>query len=250
MKQTSTTLGATPPGLIERTLVKLVHREAEVLAAEQIGPFVSVRLGGPALQRVSWQPGDKVQVQLGGWAWRTYTPLVWDAARGETELLVYRHGDARGANWAGGIGRGDRCAFVGPRRSLELARVERSAVIVGDETSLAMAASLGHGRRVVAGTYEVAYLFEVTDVRAAGLAIERLGLTHVTLIERRPDDAHMPELERALDDLRATRPAATMVLSGRAAAIQTLTRALRRREVPRARIVSKAYWAPGKKGLD
>ena len=40
------------------------------------------------------------------------------------------------------------------------------------------------------------------------------------------------------------------VLTGRAQSIQQARQALKARGVPGSRIVSKAYWAPGKAGMD
>jgi ribosomal 50S subunit-associated protein YjgA (DUF615 family) len=40
------------------------------------------------------------------------------------------------------------------------------------------------------------------------------------------------------------------VLTGKATSIQYITRLLRQRDIDAARRHSKAYWAPGKAGLD
>ena len=59
---------------------------------------------------------------------------------------------------------------------------------------------------------------------------------------------HLEEMEAALPALAAA--GATFVLTGKAGTIQRLRQELKRQAVPAERIVAKAYWAPGKTGLD
>ena len=51
-----------------------------------------------------------------------------------------------------------------------------------------------------------------------------------------------------LSDAAAT--GASFVLTGKAGTIQALRQRLRLLSVPAARVITKAYWAPGKAGLD
>jgi hypothetical protein len=82
-------------GLIESAIQTLFARSAVVVDVEPVGPaFRIVTLEGEALKNVAWTPGDKIQIQLGGWVQRTYTPMDWDAVGGRTRLLVYLNGDA------------------------------------------------------------------------------------------------------------------------------------------------------------
>jgi hypothetical protein len=55
-------------------------------------------------------------------------------------------------------------------------------------------------------------------------------------------------MEAALPALAVTD--ATFVLTGKASTIQRLRQSLTRQAVSSRRIVTKAYWAPGKAGLD
>lgn len=62
------------------------------------------------------------------------------------------------------------------------------------------------------------------------------------------DDQHLDEMTS-----RLPAPAmadATFVLTGKASSIQHWRRALGALRVPAARIITNAYWAPGKTGLD
>jgi hypothetical protein len=65
---------------------------------------------------------------------------------------------------------------------------------------------------------------------------------------RRADDTHLPEVEQRLADALARTPRASLVLTGRAPAIQRLRTGLKARSLSAHK--SKAYWAPGKRGLD
>jgi NAD(P)H-flavin reductase len=88
-------------GLLESTLQKLFTRSGRVLDLENVGTaFRIVTIGGDALRKVDWTPGDKVQVSLGGWVQRTYTPLDWDAKIGRTRLLLSLDADGPGTQWA------------------------------------------------------------------------------------------------------------------------------------------------------
>jgi NADPH-dependent ferric siderophore reductase len=78
--------------------------------------------------------------------------------------------------------------------------------------------------------------------------LERVGLAHVEVHARSPRDQHLDAIEAQLGELAAQ--GAHFVLTGHSASIQRLRRLLLARDVPRARIQTKAYWAPGKTGLD
>ena len=76
------------------------------------------------------------------------------------------------------------------------------------------------------------------------IALDALGL-EADLVARTPGDAHLAELEAKL----RARTARTLVLTGKAQTIQALRARLRDRP-PFAAQKTKAYWAPGKRGLD
>jgi NADPH-dependent ferric siderophore reductase len=239
MDNTHTTRRA---GLFESAIQKLFTRSAQVLAVDQIGGgFRLVTLGGEALRDAGWTPGDKIQIQLGGWVQRTYTPIDWDAASGRARILVYLHGDAPGTQWARGLRAGDRCSVFGPRKSVRLEALSAGVILFGDETSLGLAAAL-------ASQAPLHLLLETsTD---AGAALSQLGLRDAQCCVRNASDAHLIELEGRLSALLQAHPAADIVLSGRASAIQHMSRLLRQHGVAATRRQSKAYWAAGKTGLD
>lgn len=240
-------------GLLESALFKLYTRRAQVSDIEEIGDaFRIVTLDGEALRGAEWTPGDKIQIQLGGWTQRTYTPLGWDADGGRTRILVYLHAgghgdpDAPGAQWARALRKGDQCVVFGPRRSVRLADPHETVIVVGDETSLGLTAALADH----IGAPSVVGLFETSRPDDMVRIIERLQLQDAAFCARLDDDAHLADMEAQLSGLLRTHPAAEVILTGRAGAIQRMTKLLKQKNVAASRRQSKAYWAPGKSGLD
>jgi NADPH-dependent ferric siderophore reductase len=89
---------------------------------------------------------------------------------------------------------------------------------------------------------------EVGDLADTRRVLARLGLSHAQLFARDESDDHIAQMEAGLSSLAAD--GATFVLTGRAPAIQRLRQRLRQLDVPSARVMTKAYWSPGKAGLD
>lgn len=209
--------------------------------------FRLIGLEGEGLQGAAWVPGQKVQLLLGGWVQRTYTPLAWNAARGSLQLLAYVHGEFPGSEWVRQLELGQPCSVFGPRGSLDLTALPRPGLLFGDETSFGLAHAL---RFTPAGTGAVEVVLEVSSLEAARGALEAVGVGGAHLVERRPDDAHLAELEALIANLREEHATEGWVLSGKASSIQALSKLLRRLGAARAHIQSKPYWAPGKAGLD
>lgn len=233
-------------GRLSKVLTRLLMKRATVITNEALADDLRlITLEGAALEGVAWQPGQKVQIAMGSaFVTRTYTPIEWNPSTGRLCFLGYTHGEGPGSHWLRNAAPGDVCDIFGPRASLDLGRLPGPLVIMGDETSigLAYAATRQNPGRPVAACFEVA------KVEAARKAATDLGLQHATLIARRQDDAHIAEMEAML--LTAAPTGASFVLSGKAGTIQRLRHSLRQQSIPAARLISKAYWAPGKTGLD
>lgn len=238
--------GTREPGRIGKALMRLLMKRATVVASERLADrFWLITLEGPALEGVAWAPGQKVQIAMGSaFLARTYTPIEWNAATGRTCLLGYAHGDGPGSAWVRAASPGDSCDIFGPRASLDLRRLAGPLAIIGDETSIGLAYAATHRE----GARSVACLFEVDDVEGAGQVASQLGLHDAAFFARKPDDAHWAEMEAALPALVAA--GASFVLTGKAGTIQRLRQGLRQQAIPAARLLTKAYWAPGKTGLD
>jgi ferric-chelate reductase (NADPH) len=239
---------AKSPGRMEGALTRLFTKSASVRELRLIeGEFNLVTLSGESLKGIEWTPGDKLQVALGGWAFRTYTPLSWDRDSGVTQLLVYLHGDAPGAVWGRSLEVGDDCALVGPRASIDLNALARPALLVGDETSFALAHALRSTRR---GTAAAHLLFEVNAKQLSERVLQQLGISDAEVIERTPDESHLRELEALAVAKLSAASVQGCVLSGKAATIQRLNKRLRAVGLASRQVRTRAYWAPGKVGLD
>ncbi|MET0284889.1 MAG: siderophore-interacting protein [Polyangiales bacterium] len=232
-------------GLVEGAVLKLLTRAATVVQSELIAErFRLLTLDGPALRGADWLPGQKVQVQLGGWVSRTYTPLSWDPVAGRAQLLAYAHGEGPGADWARTVRVGDGCVLFGPRGSLDLNLLSSPGLLVGDETSLGLAHALRYSR---SGGHGIELLLEVSDPSRVREVLNKLGLD-AQLIEKRADDAHVASLELALTRAVQERSIESAVFSGQASSIRALGK--HARTLGLRKFQSRAYWAPGKKGLD
>jgi ferric-chelate reductase (NADPH) len=237
-----------PVGRLKGAVSRLFTRSASVEGARAVADgFRLLTLSGAALRNVSWTPGQKIQVMLGGWTQRTYTPLSWDAARGATSLLAYMHGAYPGSDWARTLAVGEPCSIFGPRGSLDLNAIERPALLFGDETSFGLAHALRHTPSGAAGVH---LLFEVTAPDAARAALDSIGVSGARVVARQPADAHLGELEQIVTDVFQSERLRGWVVSGKASSIARLVKRLRQLDVPRRQIQTKAYWAPGKVGLD
>jgi NADPH-dependent ferric siderophore reductase len=227
--------------LLGSVLGRFVFREAVLARADQLSThFRRLTFAGPGLRGAAWTPGDKVQIFLPGVGMRTYTPTRWDGEAGETEFVIYLHGESPGARWAHQVAAGDAVQLFGPRGSLPVGRGSR-AIVFGDETSVGLAVANGAAERAV---------LEVSDAAETGGVLRALGLTGVTVIGRESDGSHHPALVDALASAAPAGAAAPLVLSGRAGAIQAVRQGLKARNVSLSSTKSKAYWAPGKVGLD
>lgn len=233
---------------MEGALTRLFMKSATVRESRVLDEqFRLVTLSGEALRGVRWTPGQKVQVALGSWVYRTYTPLCWDPAQGSTQLLLFLHGESPASAWGRALKEGDPCMLFGPRDSLDLGALERPALLFGDETSFALAHAM---RFTPQGSEGIRMVLEVTSKAVAEGILGHLGIPNADLIERRPNDSHLSEVEKvAIDHLQA-RAIKGCALSGKAPSIQRLNKRLRALGLSSRQIRTRAYWAPGKIGLD
>jgi NADPH-dependent ferric siderophore reductase len=230
-----------------RSLMRLLMKQARVAEVEPVAEgFRLITLESPEFKGLQWVPGQKVQIAMGSaFVARTFTPIEWDETAGRTRILGVAHGHGPGSAWVRDVSAGDACDVFGPRASLDVGEA-RMPVAIGDETSIGLAHALALG-----GTPRAAALpclFEVKAVASAREVTARLHLDAAELFECKENDAHLEDIEQRLPALAAT--GSTFVLTGRASTIQRLRRALKDSGVPASRVLTKAYWAPGKTGLD
>jgi NADPH-dependent ferric siderophore reductase len=234
------------PGLFGKALIGLFMKRAAVTAVSDLGNgFRLITLEGPQLRGVAWVAGWKIQVAMGSaFVARTYTPMEWDGIAGRTQILGYAHGAGPGSDWLIGLRVGDECDILGPRPSLKIQGLPGPLAVFGDETSM----GLGHALRGQEGDRFVTCQFEVSDVTGADRILSTLRSDHTTVVGKTAGGGHLDETQRWLSDMADA--GASFILTGNSESVQRLRHHLRRIDVPVRRIVTKAYWAVGKVGLD
>lgn len=234
---------ASGKGLLLSAIGRLALTDGAVTHVEALAPTVRrLHVAGPALRAVQAQAGDKLQVLLPSRDVRTLTPIGWDAAAGRCAIIVYvgARPTAPAAPlpaWARAATVGTPVRFIGPQRSLVLPPAPAALLIVGDETSIGVAAAAAH-----AG-HPVTALLEVSDAPALAPVLAALGVS-AELVERAAGDGHHPHLVGRAQALAVGAP--HVALTGRAQTIQAVRRALRGGAPPRV----VPYWSTGKRGLD
>ncbi len=234
------------PGRLGKMLVRMFMKRATVVSCEPVDEdFRLITLESPQFKGIAWTPGQKVQITLGSaFSARTFTPIEWDTTAGRTRLLAYAHGAGPGSDWIRSARHGDECDVFGPRASLDVSRAAGPVVIFGDETSVGLAfATARHDP-----SRTVQCLLEVNSPEDARPVLVQLGLSETELFARQQDETHLGDVDRRLSTFATT--GATFVLTGKAHSIQRLRRTLKALNVPTSRLVTKAYWAPGKVGPD
>lgn len=228
------------PGLAARLLTRIFFRPAAVTENRQVAAGLHlISLEGEALRDLPCSPGDKLQIRIGpGLLTRTYTPMRWDTAHGSTQILAHALAAGPGSEWARGAAPGEKVSLFGPRRSLALVAFDpQRSVMVGDETALGLAAAWRPSHALI----------EAVNPRAIQDLLDAMHLSG-TAMTAQPQGLHLDALANAALGLAAVDTC--FVLVGRARTVQSLLRTLRHRGIGSDRILTKAYWADGKAGLD
>ncbi len=232
--------------IVGEAVGKWLFRKLTIEAIDEVAPrFRRLSVIGDDLAGARFSAGDKVQVVLDA-GFRTYTPFAFDARRGSMAFLVYSHGETPGSIWARDARVGDSLRVFGPRGSLPLASWDTPAVIFGDETSFALARALREHR---GGGSSIRCVFEVSNESAAAAALASLEISNAEIVERKEGDDHFVDIASRVR-IALESNGGRLALTGKAQSIQRLQRELRARPVDYAGQKAKAYWAPGKRGLD
>lgn len=217
-------------GKLVRMLGGLFLRRATIVEAAHVGAFRRLVLRGDV---PTPRAGTKVQVLLPSDDVRTYSPI---AGEGGFTLLGWTRAGGPGARWLAEVERGAEVRFVGPQGSLDLPAGR--VVVVGDETSVAVAASYAAARP--GHVHAVLQASAVDDVRAAAGAVDlradvfgaddRVALVDAVVA------AHASDRDTIL------------ALTGGSELVVAVRAALRERGL--RDVKTKTYWIPGKVGLD
>jgi ferric-chelate reductase (NADPH) len=209
--------------------------------------FRLITLHSDKFNEATMQPAAKVRLNAGSWEMRAYTPLALDAAAGRVQILAYLHGEGPGSIWARSARPGDVTHILGLQESLDLMELAQPAVFFGDETSLAAAKTL---QSHLAPGRATRCIFEVSSARDCQMVADRLGLRDAAFHLRQTDDAHIPLVAREIDRAMADSATSHLVLTGNGRSIQAIRASLRAGRSGAIDFHVKAYWAPGKTGLE
>jgi ferric-chelate reductase (NADPH) len=233
---------------LSNTVEKLLFRPVTVVDTETIGnQFKLVRFEGEGLSGVHWTPGQAVQFFLGNMTKRAYTPMDVDAAAGSASFLFHLHGSGPGSSWAAALQPGDRCHVMRPKDSLDFPSIRGDAIFFGDDTSLAAAQALQLCREKAWDRWAV---LEVASLDAAQRVANKLALDRVTLIQKEKDEVHLSQVLAKLAEHAAALQSPQWVFTGQARSIQTLQRNFKAKGMELGRTKVRAYWSPGKTGMD
>ncbi|WP_432251697.1 siderophore-interacting protein [Streptomyces sp. HNM1019] len=228
------------PTLLDPVLDLLMLRgtvtEAEPIAAR----MRRLRIEGAALAGLDVRPGQQVRVLVGsGLTRRTYSVWCYDPS-GAVELCVLDHpGAGPGARWGGGVEVGARVRLGKPEGSFTLRPEAPHHVFVGEETASvafgAMLAALPPGARV-SGCVET------------GTEADRLPLPHADRLNwLTRGGTSLPDAVRSL----APEPGGIAYVAGEARTVQRVRQVLvREAGWDRRAVLTKPFWAPGKRGLE
>ncbi|GIH23374.1 hypothetical protein Aph01nite_16840 [Acrocarpospora phusangensis] len=232
----------TVPALIADPMTRWMGRRAVAATVAAISPgLVRVRFEGEDLKGRNWLPGCEIEFRVGRRDLRHYTTAAFDDDAGWIEVLFQLHGGGPGSTWARGLTPGDEVLVLGPGTKPWL-RKGTSHFMAGDASALglfeALTAGLGTGARAV-GAVEV----PPADVAAARELVPRL---HVVAARDRPGEA----LVGWVAEMEGERPDVAY-LAGHARTIQAVRGLLCAERVGMRRrdVVTKPYWADGKRGL-
>ncbi|GGL75706.1 hypothetical protein GCM10010129_19200 [Streptomyces fumigatiscleroticus] len=197
-----------------------------------------LRIGGDALAGLAVRPGQQVRVLVGGaLTRRTYSVWRYDPA-GAVELCVLNHpGAGPGARWGHSARVGDMVRLGRPEGSFTLRPEAAHHFFAGEETASvafgAMLAALPEGARI-SGCVE-------TETAA-----DRLPLPHTARLRWliRGETA-LPDAVREL----APAPGGSAYVAGQARVVQQVRQVLvRELGWDRRTVLTKPFWAPGRRG--
>lgn len=225
-----------------RLVKKWVLRDVTLQRKQQLSrDFVLLEFSVNYRNPIAWVPGDQVQLSLGpGFIARTFTPTHWNSQTQSFQILIYLHNQGPGCHWAANSAVGMQSSMFGPRKSIRAPEADGPLLLIGDESCFGLAVAMQRqGLRC---------LFEVGQVEACQTVLDQMGVQHGTLIRRETEDGHWRQMEKEI--LKLDADGSHYLLAGKASSIQRSLRWLKIHGVSNQRIHSKAYWAPGKTGLD
>jgi ferric-chelate reductase (NADPH) len=134
-----------------------------------------------------------------------------------------------------------------PKDSIDFTNFTDPALFFGDETSLASAHALNICRRQ---TGVARYVFEVNSPAQAEVVLRRFGMSQASLVQKREDGSHLADVVLLMAEQTARMQSPQWVFTGQAGSIQSVQKRLKQAGISLFGSKVKAYWSPGKTGLD
>jgi NADPH-dependent ferric siderophore reductase len=236
--------------IIKRTLLSAIGDrfldEVKVADVVEVSRnFRFIELEAEVFKATEFSVGEKIQINVGDWNMRTYTPLSINRESGRLGILAYLHGKGPGSDWALTVRSGDQCRALGPRPSLRLAPSDGSLIFFGDETAIGVAAGL---KRKSRSRVSVQLFFEASSPEETSSILKGLGLKDYAVFPKGENGLISNDLEHAV--LAAVQPTSQVLLMGRAQSIQIMHRQLKAQSFPMSSVITKSYWSENKAGLD
>jgi ferric-chelate reductase (NADPH) len=230
------------------TFEKLLFHPVTVTDVERVGDsFYLASMQGEGMLGVTWVPGQTIQFLVGSLTKRAYTPMNVNSETGSGNFLFYCHGQGPASAWAASLQKGDLCKLMRPKNSIDFTKDDGPVLFFGDETSFAAAQTLQQCRQDKTSAH---LIFEVASSGDARAVVSRLRLEQVTLLQKTSGDSHLGQAVQELNRLASTLDAPAWFFTGRAPSIQVVRKGLKADGVSLRRGAVKAYWSPGKKGID
>ena len=238
--------------LVDRVLA--LHH-VTVTEVELLRPRIRrVRLGGPEITDLACKPGQHIRVRvmnenvMSRDMLRTYTIVEINHEEQWLDLLIYQPSDEStpGMDWSRLVAPGDPVTFMGPMGRFVVQPDAPYHLVIGEETAqMAFAAILASvaADTHVAGVIEVMGLAERLDI-ARG---DEIAWTY------RGDApaSSSPTLLEAVRALELPEDPGVAYIAGEAMAVAAVrSHLVSERGWPRRTVLTKPFWAPGRKGLD
>ncbi|MFW5418357.1 siderophore-interacting protein [Nocardiopsis sp. CNT-189] len=235
--------------------------EGEVAEVERVAPsMLRIRIASPELDRLSWEPGRHVRVQINDplslygivrpkETLRTYTVWEFSAEDRAFDVLVHLYAPEGeggiGLAWARAAEVGDRVVFWGPRGDFAVRPEAGHHLFVGEETATA---AFWPMVRALGGGAEVRAVLESADGRDEPPFPE--GHSVVRVHRGGAPAASSRTLVDALAGVDLPDAPGAAYVAGEARTCQMVRHHLVSvRGWPREDVRTVPFWTPGKRGL-
>jgi NADPH-dependent ferric siderophore reductase len=234
-------------------LAKRLLKAATVRAKRMIAPNTfHLTLVGEQLKALAYTPGQHLRIFVGldqqtelSDKVRTYSVWQYDSAEARIELAVCTHSTGIGARWVKSLLPGDTVYFSGPKGKFVVDHSADEYLLIGDSSALAhlyeIRRHLGRDKLVQGIIYSAAKTDCFADLD---------GSMPFPYYPFAADP--VPELRALIRTYRQNSSGRGMVYIGGESRVCVALHGYFRKELgwPVARIRSKPFWHPGKKGLE